>query len=223
MEKKRYLCLHDIPLFSGLSMEAFRHICLATNKQQLKKGQSLFRQGDVSNRIYVIKEGYFKLLRMTPDGNETILQFVGPGDIIGETALFRADKAQLATAISLEDAKVCSIDHRTFEKVIKAQPDLAWELIRNLGDRLYGVLEQVAEANGQTTQEKVLSLLIRMGNEHGEACSEGVRIAIPLTQQEIASLVGASRVMVAQSIKALTVRKYLRRESRYYIIRNKCF
>ncbi|HML87562.1 MAG TPA: Crp/Fnr family transcriptional regulator [Methylomusa anaerophila] len=223
MDKKRYLCLHDIPLFSGLSMEFFRQICLATDKQHLTKGQSLFRQGEVSNRIYIIKEGYFKLLRITPDGDETILQFVGPGEIIGETALFRADKAQLATAISVGEAKVCSIDHNTFEKIIKNQPNLAWELIRNLGDRLYGVWEQLSETNSQTTQEKVLSLMIRMANEHGESCHEGVRITIPLTQQEIASLVGASRVMVVQAIKELTMQNYLCRENRYYILKNKCF
>jgi CRP/FNR family transcriptional regulator, cyclic AMP receptor protein len=223
LNNRRYLCLHDIPLFSGLSMESFRQICLTTNKQQLPKGQSLFRQGDVSDRVYVIKEGCFKLLRMTSDGNETILEFVGPGEIIGETALFRSDKVHLATAISMAESKVCSIDHDTFEKIIKAQPNLAWELIRNLGDRLYGVWEQVSEANGQTTLEKVLSLMLRMAHEHGEVCAEGTRITIPFTQQEIAALVGASRVMVAQSIKELTMRNYLCREKRHYILKNRCF
>lgn len=223
MNSKRYLCLHDIPLFSGLSMDSFRQVCLAANKQQLTKGQFLFRQGEVSNQVYIIKEGYFKLQRMTPEGDETILQFVGPGEIIGETALFRSDKTQVATAISVEAAKVCSIDHNTFEKIVKTQPNLAWEMIRNLGDRLYGVWEQVSEANNQTTQEKVLSLMLRMAQEHGEPCIQGIRITIPFTQQEIASLVGASRVMVAQSIKELTMRNYLCREERYYILKNKCF
>lgn len=220
---KRYLCLHDIPFFSGLSMDAFRYICLATDKQYLAKGQILFRQGEVSDRIYIIKEGYFKLSRMTPDGNETILQFVGPGEILGETALFRVDKTQLATAIPMADARVCSIAHSTFEEIIKTQPSLAWELIRNLGDRLYGMWEQVAEANSQTTVEKVLSLMLRMAHEHGEPCSKGTLITIPFTQQEIASLVGASRVMVAQSIKQLTAKNYLCRENRHYILKNKCF
>jgi len=223
MNHKRYLCLHDIPLFSGLSMESFRQICSVTDKQQLTKGKLLFRQGEVSNRIYVIKEGCFKLLRMTPDGDETILQLVGPGELIGEMALLRPDKVQLATAISIEDSKVCSIDYDTFERIIKNQPDLAWKMIRNLGDRLYNLWEQVADANSQSTQEKVLSLMLRMAREHGEACTEGTRITIPLTQQEIASLVGASRVMVVQSIKELTMRNYLYREKRHYIVKGRCF
>lgn len=223
MNTKRYLCLHEMPLFSGLSKEFFRQICAVTNKQQLDKGGHLFRQGEVSDCVYIIKEGCFKISRTTPDGDETILQIVGPGELMGETALIRADKVHMATAVSLENAKVCSISHATFEKLIKNQPDLAWEIIKKLGDRLYGAWEQVTEANTQSTQQKVLSLLIRMANEHGEKCAQGTRIQIPLTQQEIASLVGASRVMVAQSIKELTLKNYLFREKRYYILRGKCF
>ncbi len=223
MNDKRYSCLHDIPLFSGLSMESFRQICLVTNKQELTKGQLLFRQGEVSNSIYVIKEGRFKLLHMAKDGNETILQLVGPGELIEETTLFRSDRVQLATAISVEAAKVCSIDHDTFEKVIKNQPDLAWEMIKNLGDRLYNVWEQMSESKKQSTQERILSLMFRMAREHGESCASGTRITIPFTQQEIASLVGASRVMVSQSIQELMMKNYICREKRYYILKGKCF
>ena len=204
-------------------MESFRQICSVTNKQQLTKGQSLFRQGEVSNSVYVVKEGRFKLLRVTQAGAETILQLVGPGELIGETALLRPDRVQVATAIAVEAAKVCSINHDIFEKIIKNQPNVAWEIIKNLGDRLYDVWEQVSESNNQSTQEKVLSLMLRMAREHGESCEAGTRITIPFTQQEIASLVGASRVMVSQSIQELTVKNYLCREKRHYILKGKCF
>lgn len=178
----------------------------------------------MSHQVYVIKEGYFKLLRMTQEGDETILQIMGQGELIGETALFRPNKAHVATAISIEDAKVCSIDRDTFEKIIKDQPELAWEIIQKLGDRLYGVWEQISESNKQLTQEKVLSLMLRLSREHGEEYDGGIRIMIPLTQQEIASIVGgASRVMVAQSIKELTTKNYLYREKQYYILKGRCF
>lgn len=58
--------------------------------------------------------------------------------------------------------------------------------------------------------------MLRIAQDHGETCSEGIRINIPFTQQEIASMIGASRVMVAQSIKELTSQNYLYRENRYY-------
>lgn len=223
MTNKSCLCLRDSALFSGLRLEFFRHICFAASKRQFKKGQVLFQQGEESDRIYVIKEGRFKLLRISEDGNESILQIAGTGELLGETALFRPGAVQLATAIALEEAKVRSISRCTFEKVIKDQPDIAWEIIKNLGNRLYTIWEQVSESNRQSTAEKILSLMLRLSREHGENCSKGIRITIPLTQQEIAALVGASRVMVSQSVKELTDKNYLCREKRYYILKNKCF
>ena len=223
MTNKGCLCLRDNTLFFGLSMDFFKHICWAANKQQMRKGQILFQQGETADSIYVVKEGRFKLLRMTAEGNETILQIVGPGEMLGETALFRQDAVQVATAISLEEAKVCSINRSTFENVVKKEPDLALEIIRNLNDRLYHVWEQMSEENRQSTQEKILGLMIRLAREHGELCAAGTRITIYLTQQEIAALVGASRVMVSQSIKELTAKNYLGREQRYYILKNRCF
>lgn len=89
-------------------MDSFRQICLATNQQKLAKGQFLLRQGEKSNSVYIIKEGHFKIIRINPEGNETILQFVGSGEIIGEAALFRSEKIQVTTAVSIEEARVCS-------------------------------------------------------------------------------------------------------------------
>lgn len=223
MNNKSYLCLRDTTLFSGLSMDFFKQVCWAANKQHYKKGQVLFQQGEAADSIYVIKEGCFKLLRMTEDGDETILQIVGPGELLGETALFRQEAIQVATAISLEESKVCSIDRCTFEKLIKKEPELALEIIKSLNDRLYQVWEKVAEENRQPTKEKILGLMIRLAREHGEICADGTRITLALTQQEIAALVGASRVMVSQSIRELTMNNYLCREKRHYILKNRCF
>lgn len=83
METKKYLCLHDIPIFTGIDRTSFHSICLATNKFCKKKGEFLFRQGDPANSIYIIKDGRFKLVRIIENGEEVIIQIVGPGEIIG--------------------------------------------------------------------------------------------------------------------------------------------
>lgn len=223
MDKKKYLCLYDVPLFSGLNRDSFKTICFAANKQHKKKGEFLFRQGDATDTIYIIKEGNFKLIRTTEDGDEAIVQIVSAGEILGECALFRKDTTQPVTAIAMDDAKVCSIDRKTFEKIIKNEPDLAWQVIENLSNRLYNTWEQLTDSNTQNAREKVLSLLVRLSQEYGESCPQGLRVKIRLTQQEIASLVGVSRVMVSQVINDLIVNDYLSKEKSFYIIKSRCF
>lgn len=222
MDARHCLCLRDIPLFSRVEKSLFHPVCRAASKRHFKRGEVLFHQGDAADTIYLIKEGSFKLVRVTEEGLETILQIVGRGEIIGEAALFQ-ETEHPATAVALEEGKVCSIKRELLEKVIRETPDLAWQIIASLGSRLYNTWEQITELNTQTTREKVLSLLFRLAREYGEPCPEGTLIKIYLTQQEIASLVGASRVMVAQVLKELTAENYLCRGEKYYILKDRCF
>ena len=160
---------------------------------------------------------------LTEKGDETILQIVTSGEILGETALFRGNASRSVNAVTIEDSKVCSIDRNTFEKLIKTEPDLAWQIIKNLSERLYNTWEQLTESNTYYARDKVLNLLLRLAHEHGESCTQGQYIKIQLTQQEIASLVGLSRVRVSQVINELIDEKYIIKEKKNYIIRNQCF
>lgn len=223
MNKKSYLCLYDIPMFSGMSKQSFKTICNACNKQVIKKGENLFCQGDAGGTVYVVKEGSFKLVHTTEEGIEVILQIVAAGDVLGESALFNGSDEQPVTAAAMEESRVCSIDRKNFELIIKQEPELAWQMIENLSSRLYTIQEQLTESNTQNAREKVLNLLMRLANEHGEICPQGLFIKIPLTQQEIASMIGISRVMVSQIIQELTIENILCRDKKNYIVKNRCF
>ncbi len=221
--EKRCLCLKDLPIFDCVEQEAFSHVCLkAADKKHCQRGDTLFHQGDPADSIFLIKEGSFKLVRVNEDGKEVILHIAGRGEVLGETALFR-EGTQPAAAIALEEARVCMLSRRSLEQIIRESPDLAMQVIFSLGNRLYATWEQMTELHTGTTLEKVLNLIIRLAGEHGEPCPEGTRIKLRLTQQDIADFVGASRVMVAQALKELTARRYISKEDKYFILKDRCF
>ncbi len=223
MNGRYYLCLREMPLFAGLDRDHFRLICQATNRHVLRKGEHLFKQGDLAESVYIIKQGTFKIVRVTETGEEAIVQIIGPGELIAETGLFQKDTTHLATAVALEDSKACGIDRATFKKVIQDNPDLAWQIIENLNNRLYGALEQISELNTLTTRDKVLGLFVRLAKQHGEPCPKGTRINLSLTQQEIAGLIGATRVMVSRALHELTAERFLERDRKCYILYDRCF
>jgi CRP/FNR family transcriptional regulator len=221
--EKTCFCLHDLPLFDALKRNVFSVICRkAAIKKHLMRGETLFCQGDVADTLYLIKEGTFKLARLTEDGKEVILQVVGTGRVLGEAALFR-EGVQPATAIALEESRVCALSRERLETVIRANPDLALQVINSLGHSLYSAWEQATELRTGNTEERILNLFIRLAAEHGETCEEGTRVCVNLTQQEIADFVGVSRVMATQVIKKLTQRNYLSRQGKYYILKDRCF
>lgn len=222
MEKRRYKCLHDLFVFSGTDNTTFPMICRAAEKLVLKKGDVLFRQGDPSNVLYYIKEGSLKLVRVTEAGQDVIIQILGSGEAIGETALFRENTFSPVSAIALKDAKICSLSRQSFEQVVMNDPKIAFQIIKSLGERLDVTWEEISQLNTQTTQEKVISLFIRLAQEHGVPCKEGTLINISLTQQDIASMVGASRVMVSQVIQELIKCSYISRKKKFYVLKSIC-
>ncbi|NJD01027.1 MAG: Crp/Fnr family transcriptional regulator [Ruminiclostridium sp.] len=202
---------------------SFKSFCHASGKIALKKGDYLFKQSDPASAIYIIKEGSLKLVRVTEGGEEIILQIVASLEVIGENALFRKEALQPASAIALEDTKICSMSRETFEKIIESNPRLACQVIENLGSRLYNLWNQMAEFNIQTTRNKLLNLFVQLAKQHGKQCSGGTLINLHLTQQELASMVGASRVMVSQVLKELIQSGSIFRNKKNYILKDRCF
>lgn len=222
MEKNVRLCIRELPFFENVEQEVFSKVCRkAAARKYYHRGEVLFSQGDPSDTMFLIKEGSFKLVRVNEEGKEIILQLAGKGDLLGETALFREGNYP-AAAIALEEARVCALSRRRFEEIITEFPDLALQVVSSLANRLYNTWEQVTELRTGSTREKVLNLLISLSGAHGEPCPEGTLIRLPLTQQDMADFVGASRVMVALSLKELTSRGYLIRQDKYYIIKDRC-
>lgn len=223
MKNNKYLCLYDIPLFSGMDKASFKPFCHISEKITLKKGEYLFKQDDSAASIYIVKEGSLKLVRVTEEGEEFILQIVASQEVIGENALFRKEALQPASAIALEDTKVCIMSRETFEKIIEANPRLACQVIENLGNRLYSLWNQMADFNFQTTRDKLLNLFVQLAKQHGRQCPEGTLIGLNITQQELASMVGVSRVMVSQVLKELIQNDSISRNKKNYVLKNRCF
>ncbi|WP_028306637.1 Crp/Fnr family transcriptional regulator [Desulfitibacter alkalitolerans] len=222
MENKPILCLRDLFLFSELDDQSFSFVCHSAGKHTLKKGDVLFSQGDDVDAIFLVKQGAIKLVHYTEDGREVILQIYGAGDVIGEAALFQK-KEQPGTATAAKETKVCSMSRSNIEKIIKQSPDVAWQVIVSLGSNIYKIWDHIAHINSLTVKDKVLGLFIRLANEYGEECPEGTKVKISLTQQDIASMIGCSRVMVFRAIKELTDNNIILRKNNYLILKNKCF
>lgn len=223
MEQNRRLCMKELPPFTGVGRAAFEAVCRrAAAKRQYHRGEILFHQGDPSNTVFLIKDGSFKLVKVTEEGRETVLAVAGKGEVLGEAALFR-ETPQPATAVALGEARVCAISRLDLEKVVRENPDLALGIITSLGARLYETWERVAELNAGNIREKVLTLLLRLAGEHGEPCPGGTVIKLRLTQQDIAAFIGASRVMVAQVLTDLTAAGHISKQQKYYVLKDRCF
>ncbi len=216
--QRELLCLKELLLFDGLDKNDFYSICPGTINKTLLKGQYLFHQGEHDHAVYLIKSGKLKLIQNTEEGREIIINIIGPGEVLGETALFQEQELTFS-AVAIEDVRLCAMNRGDLETVIQRNPEFAVKIISHLARKLNATMRQVGETSGASVKEKLLRLLLRLANEYGKTTPEMTVIELKLTQQEMGNMIGASRVKVSQVLRELKAAGILDYNGKYYILK----
>src|SRR5258708_30938701 len=122
-------------LFKGLPSDVLATLGQKARIRQLAEGDVLMRRGETGDSLFMIDEGWFKIVTEDAQGEELIINKSGPGESIGEMALL--DKApRSATVIALSAARVLELKKDAFQEVLDKRPDVALSLIRSYSSRL---------------------------------------------------------------------------------------
>ncbi|MEA2647210.1 MAG: family transcriptional regulator, cyclic receptor protein [Chloroflexota bacterium] len=171
-------------------------------RQKYPKGSTLFVEGDRADRVTVIQGGRVKISILTPDGKEVVLAVRGKGDLVGEQGfLDGAPRSATATAMDPVDAVV--IPATEFTDFIEHHPGIALVLLRMLSRRLRDADSKRAEFAAFDTVGRVASRLVEMAARFGEDAEAGIKINLPLTQEELAGWTGSSREAVSKALGSL--------------------
>src|SRR6267142_1955181 len=147
-------------------------------RRRYRRGAILFHEGGGSDEIVVVLSGRVKVSTVTADGKEVVLAFRGPGDLLGELSAIDGD-ARSATVGALEPVVAAVVAASEFRTFLSAHPRVAVLLLEMLARRL------------------------RDAERYGEPVAEGVRITLPLSQEELAGWTGSSREAVGKALHAL--------------------
>ena len=127
--------LKNTSLFSGLSDDALEALAKKASTRKLAKDDVLMRKGESGDSLFLIRNGWMKIVTVDSKGDELIINKCGPGETIGEMALLdRAPRS--ATVVALEDAEVLELKQDVFEKLLDQRPDVSLGIIRSYSKRL---------------------------------------------------------------------------------------
>lgn len=205
------------PLFAALDSEGARVLRETLVEKHVLKGQTLFEEGEPGDRLYVILDGKVKLGHSSPDGRESLLAVLGPGEMFGELSLFDPGK-RAATATALTDASVLELSNEQLMPWLAGRPEVAAALLQALARRLRRTNEAMADLVFTDVPGRVAKALMDLGEKFGTVTPEGLLVTHDMTQEEIAQLVGASRETVNKALADFTQRGWVRLESRQVLI-----
>jgi CRP-like cAMP-binding protein len=136
--------IRKAPLLAALDEESAADLQRSMTQMQLRRGQVLFHEGAIGDRLYVIVEGKIKLAHSSGDGRQTLLSLFGPGEMFGELSLFDPDRRK-ATATAVTDSRLYALGHRDLERWLPQHPEVALPLLRRLSRRLRTSTEVVSD------------------------------------------------------------------------------
>lgn len=205
------------PLFAALDPEGAEALRETLVEKHVLKGQTLFEEGEPGDRLYVILDGKVKLGHSSPDGRESLMAVLGPGEMFGELSLFDPGK-RAATATALTDASVLELRNEQLMPWLAGRPEVAAALLQALARRLRRTNEAMADLVFSDVPGRVAKALMDLGEKFGTVTPEGLLVTHDMTQEEIAQLVGASRETVNKALADFTQRGWVRLESRQVLI-----
>ena len=127
--------LKNTMIFSGLSEDALTALAHKAFTRKLAKNDVLMRKGDPGDSLFLIHNGWVKIVTLDSKGDELIINKCGPGETIGEMALLDRG-TRSATVIALEDAEVLELKQDVFQEVLDRRPDVSLAIIRSYSERL---------------------------------------------------------------------------------------
>ena len=205
--------LGGVPLFSALDAEGAAALRASMQEVRFGKGDVVFSEGDDGDRLYVVSDGKIKLGHAAPDGRETLLAVMGPGDMFGELSLFDPGP-RTATATALTDTVLLGLHHQALRPWLTGRPEVAEALLQALAQRVRRVNDNLSELVFSDVPGRVAKALLDLGEKFGESRADGLFVEHDLTQEELAQLVGASRETVNKALADFVARGWIRLESR---------
>lgn len=187
--------------------------------QTYKKRQVILRPDERPRGVYFLFQGYIKDTATSANGEDLTLFIFKPDDVFPHGWIFN-NKQPKHAFIAITDCKVYCAEKDTFLRFLGKNPDVLLLLTQKLTVRLGGVLDRLEYMAFGNAFQKVASIIIILGERFGEDIPEGVKILFPLSQRDIAELVGITRETASIEMKKLEDQGILQRIKRHYIIKS---
>jgi CRP-like cAMP-binding protein len=181
-------------------------------------GERLLHEGEPGDRVAVILRGRVKVSHASSDGRELVLDFRGPGELVGElAALDDAPRSSSVTAIEEVEARVVSAQE--FRSLLQ-QPGLAVELLQVLSARFRDADRKRVEFGGSDTVGRAAARIAELAERYGEPAGDEIVISLPISQEELAGWTAASRAGMANALRTLRQLGWIETDRRRITVRD---
>ncbi len=205
--------LNDVELLAELTSDEMDRVTAAAVTSRYLRGDVVFEEGAEPDKLCVVASGRIAIAKKSIDGRESMVALMERGDVFGEMGLFDGG-GRSAEARALEPSELVELPYVPLKAVYEARPDLLWGVVRLLAGRLRSTDSALADSVFLDVTGRTAKRLLELAGEQDE-------FALPITQEELAGMVGASRERVNKAIASFVRLRWIEQHDRRYRITNR--
>ena len=202
--------LAESDLFHGFDADALAEVAAVASVRALRRNDIVFNEDDPPDELYVVRTGRIAMANTSVDGRESVIALMEAGDLFGEMPLLDGGKRS-AGARALEPSELVVVPYAPVEAILKSRPERLWGVVRLLSLRLRTTDAALADSVFLDVTGRTAKRLLELAGEADE-------FVLPVTQEELAGMVGASRERVNKALSAFIRLGWLEQSERRYRI-----
>jgi CRP/FNR family transcriptional regulator, dissimilatory nitrate respiration regulator len=180
----RYLGV--LPLFSDLNPPELERLALGCQLRRYTRGETIFRVGAPCEEFHVTVTGQVKLYAVSPDGQEKVIELVGPGGSFAEALMFTG-QPYIINAQSLSDTLLLSVKKHAVVSEIERDARFAMRMLAGISRRLHGLVHDVQAYALHSGMQRVIGYLLRDVSTDDNVGGEAITVTLPVSKSVIAS------------------------------------
>ena len=209
--------LAKVPIFSGLTEGELAFLLQRAIPRRYAAGEIVFGEGEPCLGMYVVESGHIRIFKSSSGGREHVLSVDGPGSSVAELPVFDGGSYP-ASAAAVDDATLLFVSKQDFHALCLAHPEVTLKVLRVVGARLRRLVGIIEELSFTTVRHRLASFLLRLAQKEGKRAEEGIQVALPASNQELASQIGTVRELVSRNLSRLQAEGMVQLDGRHVLI-----
>jgi len=194
--------LHGLDWLGELSKAETQRILGASSSRDHARAETVFEPALHPHSVYLLERGLVRIYRLSALGDEATLGYVRPGEVFGELSAF-SDQPRESFATAVRASRVWRIPRAELRRVLDRHPRMALSVTVQIANRFKRIESRVENLIFRNLRSRIAHVLQELAEDFGQDEAGGRLIDLPLSQQDIATLVGATRQSVNGCLREL--------------------
>lgn len=204
--------MRQLNALKSLSKDQLKRISDSKISKFIKKGDSLFEEGEKLKGVYCVRSGVSKLSKMSDNGKDTIIKIATRGEVLGQRSVISEEKTNLS-AVAINDMEVCFIPKVHLIDSINTNPHFAKAILLQMAQDLKLADDVIVNIAQKTVKQRVAEVVLYLDENFG-VDKQGY-IAMSLTREDIANIVGTAKETCIRTLSSFKKQGLIDTEGKY--------